>query len=128
MEDISCITRTAEIGKDSLGFIRIKIIPGSVLDEGDAIDNFLVIKNLSDNQKQLKLIDVRGNSSMTKAAREVSRKNISANNTIARAYLVDSFLSKLLYEFLQNFTTPEVPQKFFTNETEAIEWLLSKKP
>ncbi len=128
MEDISCITRTAEIGRDSLGFIRIRILPGSVLDDADAIDNFLVIKNLSDNQKQLKLIDVRGNSSMTKKAKEVSRKNISPANTIARAYLTDSFLSKLLYDFLQKFTTPEVPQKFFTDEKEAIEWLLSKKP
>ena len=127
MESKFCKTRTAEIGMDTRGFLSVKILPGSVIDEDDALDNFLVIKNISENQKQLKLIDLRGNWSMTIKAKEVSKKNSSAENTLARAFITDSFLTKLTAEFLESFSEPEVHQKFFTSENEAIEWLLTKK-
>ena len=120
-------TRTAEIGLENEGFMRIKILAGYVMDEGDAIDNFLVVKNLSSNQKLLKLIDFRGNWSMSYKAKEIFKKNISPKNTIARAYIIDSFFSKLMHDFFDSFTPPEVPQKFFNDEQEAIQWLLTKK-
>jgi len=127
MEDISCITRTAEICKTSQGFIRIKIIPGSVIDEGDALDNLVVIKNISAGEKYLKLLDFTGDWSMTAEAKKISQKNSSPENTIARAYITDSYFAKLMHDFFDSLSMPELPQKFFTNENEAIEWLLSKK-
>lgn len=118
-------TRTAEIRIDSNGFLVFKIKPGSVIDEEDALDNFLVIKTLTKNKKFPKLIDLRGNWKMTKKAKEVSRKNISPENTIARAYIIDSLLTRLMLNFFKSFTKPEVPQEFFKNENDAVNWLLS---
>ncbi|HRD37543.1 MAG TPA: hypothetical protein PLC65_02825 [Bacteroidia bacterium] len=117
------ITRTAEISIDKQGFLRFKIIEGSVIDEEDALDNLLVIKTISENKKMLKLIDLRGKWKMTKKAHEVSEKNVSAKNTIARAYIIDGFLTKLLLKFFRSFSSSDCPQEFFTDEEEAILWL-----
>lgn len=126
MSMIKQITRTAEVSIDEQGFLRFKIIEGSVIDEEDALDNLLVIKNISGNKKMLKLIDLRGKWKMTKTAREVSEKNVSPKNTIARAYVMDGFLTKLLFKFFKSFSSDECPQAFFTNEDKAIEWLLNQ--
>ena len=120
-------TRTAEISLEKEGYIKIKIIAGSIIDEGDALDNFLVLKNLSNNQKKLKLIDLRGQWKFTSKGKETAKKNGSAKNTIARAYIIDSLLTKILMKFFDSFTRPDVPQLFFTNEKEAVKWLMSLK-
>jgi len=94
-------TRTAEISLEKEGYIKIKMIPGSVVDTEDALDNMLVIKNLSEGKKTLKLMDARGNWSITAEARKVSQKNITPETTLARAYIVDSYLTKIMLSFFQ---------------------------
>lgn len=120
-------TRTAEISLEKQGYIKFKIIPGSVVDEEDALDNFLVVKNLSGGQKRLKLVDLRGQWKFTSKGKKVTEKNTSTKTTIARAYVIDSLFTKLMMKFFESFTRPTVPQMFFTNEKEAIKWLLSIK-
>ena len=51
-------TRTAEISLDKRGFMKIKILPDSIIDVEDALDNLLVIKSFSSGKKILKLIDL----------------------------------------------------------------------
>ena len=92
-------TRTAIINLEAEGYIKIKMLSGVVVDEEDALDNMLVIKNLSAGKKMQKLIDARGNWSMTTEARAVSKKNFSPETTLARAYVIDSFLTKLMFTF-----------------------------
>lgn len=118
-------TRTAEIYIHKKGFLSIKILEGSIIDAEDALDNLLVIKTLSKGHKMLKLVDLRGKWTITKYAKEVSKKNVSAENTIARAYITDSFITKITLRFFQSFKNPGVPQAFFTNTQEAEVWLLS---
>lgn len=120
-------TRTAEIGLTAQGYIKIKMLPDVIVDAEDALDNLLVIKNLSGGEKTLKLIDARGNWSMTAEAQKVSKKNFSPETTIARAYVVDSFLTKVMFNFLRSFAEKKVPEEFFNHEEEAIAWLLSNK-
>ena len=118
-------TRTAEINLDKRGFMKIKILPDSIIDVEDALDNLLVIKSFSEGKKTPKLIDLRGQWKMTKEAKEVSKKNVSAENTIARAYIIDSYLTKVMLSFFQSFQSKELPQQFFNSEEDAIQWLLS---
>lgn len=127
MTTSSCITHTAEIKLDDRGFLYIKILPDSCIDEEDALDNLLVIKNMSKNTKLLKLIDLRGEWTITKKAKQVSIKNVSPETTIARAYITNSYFSKVLHDFFDSFGRQGIPQKFFTSEQKAIEWLLTKK-
>ncbi len=120
-------TRTAEISFEEESYILIKLMPCSIIDDADALDNLLVIKNISKDDKYLKLLDMRGKITLTDKAKEVSQKNVSDKTTIARAYLVDSFLTTVLQSFLENFSRSEVPQKFFTKKEDAVKWLLEYK-
>ena len=120
-------TRTAKISLEKEGYIKISILPGSVIDSEDALDNLLVIKNLSGGKKMLKLVDARGKWSITSAAKKVSKKNVSPENTIARAYIIDSFLTKVMFNFFKSFTKSNTPEDFFNDEREALDWLLSFK-
>jgi hypothetical protein len=119
-------TRTAEISLENEGYIQIKLVSDIIIDDADALDNLLVVKNISGNEKRLKLIDIRGNVVLTPKAKEVTKKQVSNKNTIARAYLVDSYLTGLLKTFFESFSKPDVPQKFFTKKDEAVKWLLSQ--
>lgn len=126
MQNTSFTTRTTKISLEN-GYLWIVMLPDVVVDAEDALDNMLVIKNLSAGKKMLKLIDVRGNWSMTSEARKVSKKNFAPETTIARAYIVDSFLTKVMLNFLRSFAENKVPEEFFNHEEEAITWLLSHK-
>lgn len=120
-------TRTAKISLEKEGYIKIQMLPDIIVDAEDALDNMLVIKNLSAGKKMLKLIDARGKWSMTTEARKVSKKNFAPETTLARAYIIDSFLTKLTLNFLMSFSEKKVPEEFFNQEEEAIAWLLSFK-
>jgi len=58
-------TRTAKISLEKEGYLKLAIIPGVTVDAEDALDNLIVIKNLSAGKKMLKLVNARGNWSMT---------------------------------------------------------------
>lgn len=120
-------TRTAIITLEAEGYIKIKMLPDAVVDAEDALDNMLVVKNLSCGEKMLKLIDARGKWSMTPEAKIVSKKNFTPETTLARAYIADSYLSKLMLTFLRSFSEKKVPEEFFNSEEEAIIWLLTFK-
>jgi hypothetical protein len=120
-------TRTANISLEKEGYLKIDMLPDVVVDAEDALDNLLVIKNLCAGKKTLKLVDARGKWSMTTEARKVSKKNFSPETTLARAYIVDSFLTKIMFNFLRSFTEKKVPEEFFNHEEEAVTWLLSNK-
>jgi hypothetical protein len=120
-------TRTAEITEEK-DFVRITIIPGSVVDKEDALDNMLVIKNICGNQKTLKLVDLRGKWRITPEARRVTEKNTSELTTIAAAYIIDSFLTNITIRFLKAIGKgPGIPQEFFRSEQKAIDWLMQFK-
>jgi hypothetical protein len=127
MEARGLITRTAKITLERGGYIKIKMLCGALVDTEDALDNLLVIKNLSEGRKTLKLVDIRGKWSITPEAKKVSKKNFTSENTIARAYIVDSYLTKVLLSFFQSFSNQEIPEEFFNHEDEAIAWLLSRQ-
>ncbi len=118
-------TRTAKISLEKEGYLKIVMLHDVTVDAEDALDNMLVIKNLSGGKKMLKLIDARGNWSMTSDARKVSKKNFSPETTLARAYVVDSYLTKVMFTFLRSFGEKKVPEEFFNYEEEAVNWLLS---
>lgn len=127
MQDSHFTTRTAKISLEEEGYLKIVMLPDVIVDAEDALDNLLVIKNLSRGNKTLKLIDVRGNWSMTSEAKTVSKKHFSSETTLARAYIVDSFLTKVMFGFLRSFAEKKVPEEFFNHEEEALAWLLAVK-
>ncbi len=102
------------------------MLEGVRLDLEDAVDNALVIKNLSEGTKVLKLIDARVSFSMDRKAREFV-KSVDLKQTIARAVVKGSTISILLLKFFTGISKPKIPTKIFSDYDEAYKWLLSFK-
>ena len=118
------VTRTAEIFVDENDIIHLVILEGIHLDYYDALDNSLVLRNLSKNKRALKLIDARANYSIDKKARTFIASKELKEKTMARAILVNSTVKKILTNFYLHLNEPEVPAKIFTDYNEAYNWLL----
>ncbi len=120
-------TRTATIFSDENNIIHIIIHPNVRIDYEDALDNALVIKNLSKNKPCLKLLDMRANFSMEKKGQKFADSNEVKQQTIARAIIKGSMINSLLVNFFIKLNKPETPTRIFTDQNEAYAWLLSIK-
>ena len=120
-------TRTATIFLDENGILQILIHPDIRIDYEDALDNALVIKNLTNNVSALKLIDMRTNCIIEKKAQKFIDSNEIKYKTIARAVIKNSVLNSLVINFFMKLNQPETPTRFFTNYPDAYRWLLSLK-
>lgn len=120
-------TRTAEMWKDLNGIFWIKILPVVEIDAEDLADNLLVTRTITGGAAHLKILDARTKWKMTPAAEELFKREDRPEKTIARAVLTHSVADKLIQTFLSRLYKPNVPLRFFTNEEDAIGWLLSLK-
>ena len=120
-------TRTANIFLDDNKILHIEIIDGVNIDYEDAIDNHLVCKNLSNNQKVLKLLDSRVKWSIDKKAETFAESKEVEEKTRARAIIVGSTIQSVLSNFFNRLNKPNVPTMVFSDYDEAYQWLVSFK-
>ncbi|MBA2611199.1 MAG: hypothetical protein H0U95_04455 [Bacteroidetes bacterium] len=118
-------TRTAQIYLDENGILHLVMNVRVVVDLEDAIDNYLVIKNITKNKPCVRLIDIRKVFKIDKKAKAFIDKKQTQANTIARAILMNNGLRKSTANFFVKFNSNLIPTKFFINYDEAIEWLKS---
>jgi len=111
---------------DGNNILHIIMLDGVRLDLEDAVDNALVIKNLSKGTRVLKLIDARVNFSLDKKAREFVQ-SVDLKQTIARAVVKGSKISMLLLKFFTGISKPKIPTQIFSDYDEVYKWLLSFK-
>lgn len=116
-------TRTAEIFVDEYNILHVKILMGVIIDKEDAADNFLVARYLTGGKRFLKLVDSRKAYRIKKDARAFIERQNNSDIHIAKAILVSSLISKYLMKFFINIESPKFPQKIFTSEKKAIDWL-----
>lgn len=116
-------TRTAQIYLDENGILHLIMNVKVVVDVEDAIDNHLVIKNITENKPCVRLIDIRKVFKIDKRAKKFIDKKQTQANTIARAILMSNGLRKSTANFFVRFNSNLIPTKFFINYDEAIEWL-----
>ncbi len=118
-------TRTCELFVDEFGILHVKILAGVIIDIEDAADNFLVVRDLSKGKPIIKLVDARASFKIDKKAQVFVQTENNPDKNIARAIIVNSFLTKYLTQFFLGLETPHIPVKIFTSEKKAIEWLKS---
>lgn len=117
------ITRTCEIFVNKFGILHVKILAGVIIDKDDAADNFVVVRNLTKGKPILKLVDARNPFIIKKEAQMFVEKENDPSANIARAVLVNSFITKYLRAFFLSLEKPKIPVKIFVTEKAAIEWL-----
>ncbi|MBC7863646.1 MAG: hypothetical protein IAF38_11760 [Bacteroidia bacterium] len=101
------------------------MLPDVLVDELDLYDNLLVMRTLTGGKKCLKLLDARARGWKTTAdAKKLVEKNPDEEKTIARAILIQSTFGKTLSNFISKFNFNDAPVKYFSEEQEAINWLL----
>ncbi len=120
-------TRTGEFFVDENDILHAVMFADVVVDYEDAVDNFLVMKNLTNNQPCIKLIDLVNNPSFEKKARTFIRNKEVQSLTIARAVLTGNNVKKLSLNFFLKFNSGKVRAKFFTDYNEAVAWLKTFK-
>jgi hypothetical protein len=121
------ITRTCEFYVDDHDILHAIMLPRAVVDYEDALDNFLVVKNLTESKPMLRLIDLTGNPKfLTKAKKLLDNKEVN-KIALARAILTSSAVKKISFNFFIKLNPDKIPTKFFTNYSEAIDWLRSFK-
>lgn len=118
-------TRTAEIHLDENSILHIVVINDVVIDYEDAIDNFLVVKNLVKDKNCVKLIDIRCKCQFEPKAKTFLDTKDVQGKTLARAILINSRVRKATINYFLKFNTQKVATKFFTEYNEAILWLKS---
>lgn len=117
-------TNTATIFKDHKGVIHVILRPGAKMDYYDALDHYLVIKNLGGDGPVLKLIDSRNSWSIQAKARKFLAGKEVKEKTKARAILMNSSIKSVLINFFNELNKPEVPTKVFTEYEAAYAWLM----
>jgi len=121
------ITRTAEIFKDDDSIIHIRILNGVRIDMEDAVDIFLVVRNLSQEERVVKLIDGRADWSLDITARKFIAGKVVQGKTIARAVVLKSSFKKAICNYFIRLHKIKSPTKVFTDYDVAISWLKQYK-
>lgn len=121
-------TRTAEIYLDKDSILHIVMLNDVIVDYEDALDNFLVVKNLVKDKNCVKLIDIRCKCEFEAKAKTFLDTKDVQGKTLARAILINSSAKKVTLNYFLKFNTQKVNTKFFTEYNEAILWLKSFTP
>jgi hypothetical protein len=115
-------TRTTDIYVDGSNIIHIKTLRNSAVDLEDAMDSFIIAKNLSHSVPGLMLADLRLTGKIDyRAIKLFIRPNVPERHK-AKAVLIQSNALKILHRVFSK-VNPKRPVKVFTDETEAIRWL-----
>lgn len=120
-------TRTGEFFIDEHDILNAVMFEDVVVDYEDALDNFLVIKDLTHNKATLRLIDLTNNPKFERKAKKFLENKEVQSMAIARAILTGSNVKMISLNFFTKLNTSKIPTKFFTNYEEAIYWLKSFK-
>ncbi|MBA2611341.1 MAG: hypothetical protein H0U95_05165 [Bacteroidetes bacterium] len=116
-------TRTGEFFVDKDNILHVVMFANVVVDYEDAVDNFLVMKNLTNNQPCIKLVNLVNNTTFESKAKTYIKNKEVQSLTIARAVLTTNNVKKISLNFFLKFSSGKVRAKFFTDYNEAIDWL-----
>jgi len=109
---------------DHKQILHIRTIKNAHVELNDAIDSFLLAKNLTNGQPSLILADLRAKKIIDPKALKLFKKQNTPHNQKAKAVLINSKVNKYLSNLFRSNQTKH-PVKTFTSEKEAMDWLES---
>ncbi len=118
-------TSVTEMFLDDDGILRIRVIKGAVITLEKMREHLAASSKLLGGKKALTLIDGSAQFSMTTEASKLLASKEGSENRIAAAFVTNSFLNKIWFNFYLKFNKPVIPTKMFNSEENAILWLKS---
>src|SRR5215212_6277647 len=125
MEAEEIVTRTAKVRLEEGGIVRATVLPGAVQTLADAIENTAAEVKLTKGERYALLVDMRQIRSQDREARQYYTRPGCEKTLRAVAIVIASPMSRVIGNFFIGFGTRSVPNRLFTSETEAMEWLKS---
>jgi len=111
---------------DKRGFVKTSVKPNSVIELKQAIENSSFVKQISGEKKHPLLVDLRNLESISKEARDHYSMRNREPGVTSIALLIDSPIGSVIGNFYMLISKPTVPTKLFTDENNAIKWLLTR--
>jgi hypothetical protein len=99
------------------------ILHNVTIEKEDVVDAIAVLKQLAGGMPSSKLIDTRFNDSITSSAKKYWEDSITYSSSFAIAYVLKSVFRKRLANLYLKFLSPKVKIRYFTDHTEAYNWL-----
>ncbi len=117
-------TNKADLWQDKEGICHLNYEPTAYLEEKDIAEQLhLLAENIGTTTPDLVMVNGRYTRGMSATARHLLR----TQSYKAMAVVVDSSLSRLVFDFLRANQPPHFPVKLFRDEEQATEWLLRFK-
>ena len=101
--------------------------PRAVHSKQDAIENIMMLREMTRGVPPRLLIDVTHIKSISREAREVYANEGNEKRVIAVALLTRSTVGRIVGNFFIGFNRPQVPTKLFEDELKAREWLKAQQ-
>jgi len=123
MENEIIVTRTGKIWLGEDGVLRLIYSSGAKVTLTDVKENVVVASKIINGKRRPALTDFRGLKSMTREARVYYSGEEVAKYVNAGAVLIGSPVSKIIGNFFLGLNKSIIPNRLFTSESAAIEWL-----
>jgi len=118
-------TRISTVQLMENGLLHINIEPNSVILAEDVHELLEVVYKIGGGKKFKKLITLGEYTLADLETMKLSANEEGSKYKIAEAYVVKGMAQCMLISFYMYIIKPSNPAKFFTNETDAQNWLLS---
>lgn len=112
---------------DPRGFVRATMKPGAEFELEDAQEAIRATGRLTGGVAMPVLVDSRGVKSQSRAAREYFVGPEAVKVSSAVAILVGSPVSRMVGNFFLRTATHPSPTQLFSEESDAVSWLLAQR-
>ncbi len=112
---------------DERGFVRVECKLGEKLGLEDAIAINKARRVVAPQKKHLCLFRAKQISYVSRGSRGLAAHKETEDITIAFALVFSSSIGRVLGNFFIQVDKPQYPTKLFTNEEEAVTWLMQFK-
>lgn len=124
MGNFTLQTDTTSITLRADGILHIIFLPETEFYLPQAQALYAAIDTIIGNRKVPFFVDLRAMKKANRASRQYVRQQ-ATQRSIATAVLADSKITQVLSNIYMTVDQPEQPFRIFTDEAEAIDWLIS---
>lgn len=89
-------------------------------------ESVVKLRHTIQTDQRLFFVDISKVVSVSKEARDFFASSYATDKVIAVAFYTSSIISRMLVTFFLAFNRPNVPSKIFSDQKEAIQWLLQE--
>ena len=120
-------TNAYDLFIDKNGIVHWEVLENSHMETSDIKESLEVALQLNKGKKLYTIVNAQAPRTMTPGAQEFLKNEVIDNNSYATAVVSERLGVKIMIEYMLNVLRVKTPLRLFTNEKDAMKWLLSVK-